>query len=52
MAGPGEIKSGQPGHDHRRVHDRLQQPPFHHLERLGLLRAGLRLAMIDEQPGR
>jgi hypothetical protein len=28
MAGPGEVKSCQPGHDHRRVDDRLQQPPF------------------------
>src|SRR5258708_21583135 len=32
MTGPGEVKSRQPRHDHRRLDDRLQQPPFHHLE--------------------
>src|SRR6266851_6898148 len=49
MAGPGEVKPREPGYDHRRVDDRLQQPPFHHLERLGLLRSGFGFAMIDEQ---
>src|ERR1700688_4599736 len=35
MTGPGEVKPRQPRHDHRRVDDRLQQPPFHHLEGFG-----------------
>src|ERR1700737_1855307 len=50
MSAPREIKSGEPGHDHCRIDDGLEQPSFHHLERLGLLRSDRRLAMIDEQP--
>src|SRR3981081_4678519 len=50
MADPSQIEPAEPGHAHRRIDDRFQQPVFHHLESLGLLRSGLGLAMIDEQP--
>ncbi len=46
----GEPEPEDPGDDHRRRHDRLEQPPLHHLEGLGLRRAGRGLAMIDHQP--
>src|SRR5579871_133669 len=49
-AEPDQQQPEQPGRDHRRVDDGLQQPPFHHLEGLGLRRALWRLAVIDEQP--
>lgn len=37
MARPGKVEAGEPGNRHGRVDDRSQQPPFHHLEGLGLL---------------
>ena len=50
MTAPGEVKPSQPGDDHRRIDDSLQQPAFHDFEGFGLLRADLGIAVIDKQP--
>ena len=50
VTGPDQVQSQQPGQGHRRIDDRFQKPAFHHLERLGLLRSNLGIAVIDKQP--
>lgn len=39
-----------PGHDHCRRHDEVEQPVFHGLERFRQLGARFRRRVIDEQP--
>ena len=45
-----EPQPGRNGHDHRRIHDALEQPPLHDLEQLRGLGFRLRAGVTDEEP--
>src|SRR5271166_6750485 len=49
--GKAEPETQRPDHQHRWVGDDLEESAFHHLERLGLLRAGRSVTVVDEEPG-